>query len=45
MFKVHTGYDRNGKERNRYFATLELATAFCNAYARRRNIFLSIVQI
>lgn len=42
-YAVHLGYDRNGRERNRYFATLQEASDFCGVVFRRTGKVLTIV--
>ena len=38
-------YEVNTGRRNRYFSTIEGASAFCNEVARKFNIILSIVRV
>lgn len=45
MYQVHFGYDRNERERNRYFTTIEAATLACSVYFARTGIVLSIVKV
>lgn len=42
MFRVHIGYTRTGRNRWRRFATLEAATAFCQAVHKATRIVLAI---
>lgn len=43
-YKVPLGYDRNGKPRNRRFATLEEASRFCSDHERRTTHILTILH-
>lgn len=45
IFKVHTGYDRCGRERNQYFATMADARAYCEYVFKRSGFVLSIVRV
>ena len=42
-YSVHTGYDTNGRDKWRRFATLEDACAFRAAFHRRTGIVLAVI--
>ena len=43
IYVVNVGHDRNGRERNRLFPTLDAARDFCNAVCVRTGIILAIL--
>jgi hypothetical protein len=44
-FKVNIGCTASGRERNRYFPTLEAAQQLCSKVFAKTKIVLSIVEV